>query len=480
MKIAMIGSESNPYIKTGGLADVIYALSIELVALKEEVAVVLPLYNDVRNRMSSYNKVGELCVYLSWRKEWSNIYKEEKNGVTFYFIENRHYFERNNIYGYDDDGERFAFFSQAALAALKAVNYKPDIIHVHDWQTGMIPCLIREGKDPFFKDSKTVLTIHNPAFQGIIFRDAIGDLYNLPYYLYDIGVLRFGDVVSTLKAGIMYADKVTTVSPTHHYELLTPEGGMGLDTALRYREYDFCGFLNGIDYEEFNPHSDKYIAETYDADTFEKGKTTNKIALCERLGLSNKEAPLFAVVSRITWQKGMSLVFASVHELVKRGANVVLLGSGEYENENEMNRLHSLYQNQVAVYIGYNNALAHQIYAAIDFFMMPSLFEPCGLGQMIAQRYGSLPVVRRVGGLKDSVINYDGNNVKTSNGFGFDEFSEYEMVRTCMYALDTYYQKDIHHQLVLNALNTDNSWKKSGKQYHGLYLELVPNVSTKK
>lgn len=470
----MIGSESNPFVKTGGLADVIYALSVEMVKLGEEVVVVLPLYNQVRAKLKETVKVGDIHVTMNWRNEWSSIYKSATNGVTFYFIENRHYFERDNIYGYDDDGERFAFFSLASLEVLKLVNFKPNIIHVHDWQVGMIPCLLKEKRDEFFQNTHSVLTIHNPAFQGIIFKDAIGDLYNLPYYLYDIGVLRFGEVVSTLKAGIMYADKITTVSPTHHYELLTREGGMGLDIALSYREFDFCGFLNGIDYEEFNPETDKFIAKNYGVKDFLEGKEANKIALCNKLGIKNTRAPIFSLVSRITWQKGMSLVFAAVHELVKRGANVILLGSGEYDSEQEMNRLHSLYPDQVAVYIGYNNTLAHQIYAGSDFFLMPSLFEPCGLGQMIAQRYGTLPIVRRVGGLRDSVINYDGHNLKYSNGFGFDNFSEFDMIQTCMYAYDTYDNLEVHDQLVLNALNTDNSWKKSGEQYHGLYCELVP------
>lgn len=473
MKLVMVGSESNPYVKTGGLADVIYALSAEMAKTGEEVSVFLPLYNDVRRKLVNAKKVAECVVYLSWRREVTNIYKEEKNGVSFYFAENRHYFERENIYGYYDDGERFAFFAQAVIEAIKALDLNPDIIHVHDWQAAMIPCLIKEKRDGYFNKTRTVLTIHNPAFQGIMQREAVGDLFNLPLYLYDSGVLRLGDVFSSLKGGIMYADKITTVSPTHREELLSQEGGMGLDRILVYREYDFCGFLNGIDYDEFNPECDKLIDQEYGVTNFVNGKKKNKEALCERLDLKDKTAPIFALVSRITWQKGMKLVFSAIHELVKNGANVVLLGSGEYDNEQEMNRLHALYPDQVAVYIGYNNELAHQIYAGADFFMMPSLFEPCGLGQMIAQRYGTLPIVRRVGGLRDSVINYDGSNAERSNGFGFDEFSEWEMNRTCLYALEQYKNKEVFERLVRNALLTDNSWAKSGEEYHGLYRELL-------
>ena len=473
MKLVMVGSEANPYVKTGGLADVIYALSLEMVNTGEEVSVIIPLYNDVRRKLTNATKVAECVVYLSWRRETTNVYKEVKNGISYYFLENRHYFERENIYGYYDDGERFAFFAQAAVEVMKTLDLKPDIVHVHDWQAAMIPCLIKEKKDHYFDETRTVLTIHNPAFQGIMQRDAVGDLFNLPYYLYDFGVLRLGDVFSSLKGGIMYADKITTVSPTHREELLTQEGGMGLDKILVFREYDFCGFLNGIDYDEFNPEHDKYLVKEYGKTNYVSGKKENKKALCEKLGLKDKNAPLYALVSRITWQKGMKLVFSAGHELVKHGANVVLLGSGEYDSEQEMNYLHSLYPDQVAVYIGYSNELAHQIYAASDFFMMPSLFEPCGLGQMIAQRYGSLPIVRRVGGLRDSVINYDSSNVETSNGFGFDEFSEWEMTRTCLYALDQFYKPEVFKKLVKNALTTDNSWAKSGEQYHGLYRELM-------
>ena len=473
MKLVMVGSESNPFIKTGGLADVVYALGRQMAKTGEEVSIFIPLYSGVKGKLKKYEKIAECTVYLGWRREIANIYLEKVTGINFYFIENQHYFERGTIYGYDDDGERFAFFSQAVIEALKVLDYKPDIIHVHDWQTAMIPCLIKEKHDPFFDGTKYVLTIHNPAFKGIMQRESLGDLFNLPLELFDNGALRFENVVSTLKGGIMYADKITTVSPTHRNELLTREGGMGLDSVLALREYDFCGFLNGIGYEEFDPETDPHIAKNYNATNFVSGKKRNKEELCSRLNLKNKNAPTFSLVSRITWQKGMSLVFAAVHELVKHGANVVLLGSGEYQSEREMDRLHMLYPDQVAVYIGYNDPLARLIYAGSDYFMMPSLFEPCGLGQMIAQRYGTLPIVRRVGGLKDSVINYDGNNLETSNGFGFDEFSEWEMTRTCLYALDQYYQPEVFKRLVKNAIKTDNSWEKSGEQYHGLYRELL-------
>lgn len=473
MKIVHICSEANPFIKTGGLADVTYSLAKELANNGNEVAIVLPFYNQVKAKVLDAKKVTNIQVNLSWRVEWSDIYKKECDGTTYYLVENRHYFERDNVYGYDDDGERFAFFSLASVKLLEAINLSPDIIHIHDWQVGMVPVIIKENHIPFYKDTKFVLTIHNAAFRGFLDRDSLGDLYNLDTSIYDNGAVRLFDRVSTLKAGIMYADKIVAVSPTNRNELLTSEGGNGLDGALSLREYDFTGFLNGIDYDEFNPETDKYLTNHYSLNNFTTGKKKNKIELCHRFNLKNVNAPIFAMVSRMTWQKGTDLVFEAVHHIVSHGGNVVLLGSGEKQSEDTMNYLHSLYPDQVGVYVGYSNELAHLIYAGSDFFLMPSLFEPCGLGQMIAERYGTLPIVRRVGGLRDSVINYDGNNKETSNGFGFDKFTTYDMNGTCLYALDAFYDKELFKKLRHNAMKTDNSWKNSVKEYYGLYKSIV-------
>ena len=474
MKIAMVCSEANPFIKTGGLADVTYSLSKEMAKLGEEVTIILPLYNQIKAKGLPLEFVTTVDAHLGWRAESANVFKVIQDGITYYFLENRHYFERDGIYGYDDDGERFAFYTMAVVHLLEKINFKPDIIHAHDWQPGMIFCYIRENDMPFFYDTRFVMTIHNPAFQGIIDRFSLGDLYNLPDRLFLNGQVEFGGRVSTLKAGIMYANKITTVSPNHRCELLTPEGSMGLNSVLCFREYDFCGFLNGIDYTEFNPANDKYIVKEFDSTNFVKGKKANKLELLKKFNLKDENAPLYALVSRITWQKGMNLVFAACRDLAKRGDNIILLGSGEYDCEQEMERLRAEFPDHIGIYVGYNNALAHQIYAGSDLFMMPSLFEPCGLGQMIAQRYGTLPIVRRTGGLKDSVINFDSSNVETSNGFGFDNYSEWDMISTCVYAHDIYYNhKDIFERLVKNALLSDNSWEKSGKQYYGLYKSLV-------
>ena len=477
MKIAMVASEARPFCKTGGLADVVYSLSKELVKMGEDVCIFLPFYDSIRRQISEkvLKKAASFKTHMSWRKQNVDVYQLVTEGINYYFIENQQYFERGHIYGDFDDGERFAFFTMAVKQFMLTKRMYPNIIHVHDWQAGMLPCILRvddECREKFAK-TKFVFTIHNPAFQGLMPKFTLGDFYNLTDEYYDNGSVRFKDQVSTLKAGIVYANKITTVSPTHHLELLTPEGGMGLDQVLRYREWDFSGILNGIDYLEFNPNEDQQIAKAYSEKNLVSGKKANKEALMNQYGLKNTKGPLFSLVTRITWQKGFDIIFPAVEELIRRGASIFMLGSGESQYENRWEELRSRYPDQVGIFIGYSDSLAHKVYAASDFFIMPSLFEPCGLGQMIAQRYGALPIVRRTGGLKDSVICYDGNNIDSSNGFGFDAYSIYEMTRTAHYAYDIYQNKKILHQLMKNAMLTDNSWLKSTLEYIKLYKALV-------
>ena len=475
MKIAMIASESRPFCKTGGLADVVYSLSKELTIIGEEVMVVIPFYQSIKDSIKTPVKfVDSFIVDMAWRHQEAKVYLTHADGVAFYFIEHW-YFDRSRIYGDGDDGERFAFFSLAVREFLTRLEKKPDIIHVHDWQAGMLPCLIKENGyfRGVFRDTRFVITIHNPAFQGMLERDALGNLYNLSESLFDEGKVRLDDRVSTLKAGIVYADKVTTVSPNHHEELLTPEGGMHLDGTLRLREWDFCGILNGIDYLEFNPGNDAQIVAPYTVSNCRSGKKKNHDALLKELNLTDFGQPLYSVVSRLTWQKGLDILFNAIEELACRNCNIVVLGSGERQYELELEWLRAKYPDRIAIYIGYNDSLAHRIYAASDFFMMPSLFEPCGLGQMIAQRYGTLPIVRRTGGLKDSVINYDGGNADTANGFGFDNYTSDDMKYTSIYAFDAYHNKTLMTKLVKNAMNTDNSWAKSAMYYYGVYEELA-------
>lgn len=473
MKVLMVASEALPFSKTGGLADVIYSLSHEEVKLGHQVSVAVPLYGIRMQDKSELKLLGTVSVPLGWRQQVARIFHTTHQGITYYLIENEYYFGREGLYGYYDDVERFAFFTVAVKNMIEKFELEFDIVHLHDWQPGMLPVIIKEQnkKDEYFKNIKFVLTIHNPAFQGMFDPHLVTDFYNLPASVYEDGSVRFRDRASSLKAAIMYADKITTVSPTHAKELLTSEGSKGLSDVLFLREKDFCGIVNGIDVEEFNPNTDQFIPKKYTSKSF-VNKKTNKVALLEELRLKNPEAPLFGIVSRLTWQKGIDLFLAGAREAMNHGANVVALGSGEYGLEQALEHLREEYPNNMAIYIGYNNSLSHKIYAASDFFMMPSLFEPCGIGQLIAMRYGSLPLVRTTGGLKDTVELFTGHNLSTANGYGFDEYDEYWMRLTVNFALEHYGQKDIHEQLVVNAMTTDVSWKKSAQEYIKLYRNI--------
>lgn len=475
MKIAMVASEAFPLAKTGGLGDVVSALSKELIQLGEEVVVVLPYYEAIKKQAIAYPcYIGEFDVNVSWRKERAQLYKTIVDGITFYLIDNPKYFSRPGFYGHFDDGERFAFFTLACKNVFSYIRFIPDVIHIHDWQVGMLPVVVREDKHPMnsLKNAKFVLTIHNPAFQGGLPKECLSDLYGLPEYLYDNGTLRFKDQLSTLKAAIMYCDKITTVSPTHRYELTTSEGSMGLNHVLNMRSEDFIGILNGIDVEEFNPAKDQLIDYNFNKVNFFKQKALNKESLLKELDIKDTGKPLFSMVSRLTWQKGMDLVFSACYEMANKGCNIVILGSGEYQYEQMAEQLRSMFPETVAIYIGYNNELAHRIYAASDFFLMPSLFEPCGIGQLLAMRYGTLPIVRRTGGLKDSVEAFDGQNEKTATGFGFDPYDHYEMVRTANWAYDNYWNVPLRKQLIKNAMNYNSSWTKSAKEYLKLYKSI--------
>ena len=470
MNITFVASEANPFVKTGGLADVVYALGDEFANNKHNVNIIIPFYSKIKNSIFlNVDYLGSFDVHMSWRHVETKVCYVKYRNINYYFIENDRYFARKGLYGESDDGERFAYFTVAAIELIKKYDIKSDIIHLHDWQVGMFPCVVKEKKDPYFANTKFVCTIHNPAFQGLFNKDFIIDAYEVPPHVYNDGTIRLGDNASTLKAAIMYSDKVTTVSPTHRSELLTSEGSKGLDGALRLRELDFIGILNGIDYNEFNPSIDKSISATYSVEDFYNKKQKNKEALLKRFSLKDSGLPVFGLVSRLTWQKGISLVFPMIRAMVQRGCNFVILGSGEYELEQGFEQIRKEFPDNVGIFIGYNDDVAHLIYAGSDFFLMPSLFEPCGLSQMISERYGTLPIVRMTGGLCDSVICYNNENADVANGFGFAPNSVEEFVRTVTYAFDTYWNLPLRKKLITNAMNTDNSWKKSASIYLKVY-----------
>ena len=479
MKIIHISSEANPYVKVGGLGDVVYSLGQKEAYLKEDVSIIIPMYKNMKNLdIRDLKKIGYDKISLAWRDQGFDIYVGEYSGITYYFIQNDYYFtHRPNVYGYFDDGERFAFFTLAAKKLIETLSLKPDIIHIHDWEVGMLPVVVREEHpiNSNFENTKFVLTIHNPAFQGRYGLAILGDLYNLPDDLYHSGKVRFAGDVSTLKAAIEYSDSITTVSPSHALELQTPEGSWGLSDVLSFKSKVFKGILNGIDYDEFDPRKDKYIKFKYNNKNFFEKKLANKVAFFEEHGLSSIEKPFFVVVSRLTYQKGVDLITDAMRRLLERGYPCFVLGSGEWNYEQRLNDLQRQFPDLMGVYIGYNDALAHQLYASGDFFLMPSLFEPCGIGQMIAERYANLPIVRMTGGLNDSVENYNGINVNEANGYHFFDHSIEAFMGAVNWAIENFEKrfKNVHLNLMQNAMKTNHSWAKSAKEYLSLYKKLL-------
>ena len=479
MNILMVSGEALPFSKTGGLADVVTSLSEEFVKKGHHVSIVVPYYKTSNLKKSKKpEKLMDLTITMNWRRPNAEIFHVVYAGIDYFLIKNDQYFNRDGYYGYFDDGERFAFFALAAIELMKRLPFDIDICHVHDWQAGMIPCLLKEKyrNDKILGKIKTVLTIHNPLFKGFFSKDSLFDLYNLNMDIYNNGRVRFEDQVSTLKAAIAYSDKITTVSPTHSYELTTIEGSKGLWYELTLRQQDFVGILNGMNTSEFNPKKDKLISQKFSATSVEEGKLANKKAFCEANGL-NPNLPLFAVVSRLSDQKGLDLIFAMADFVSNEGGNFAIVGSGEQYAEDWFKELKRRNPTHNYIFIGYSDEIAHKLYAASDFFIMPSAFEPCGLCQMIAQAYGSLPIVRRTGGLKDTVIGYDTNenNVKTANGIAFDGYSVTDAIQSCAKALLLYFNSNSAlHKLRVNAMKTDHSWSTSADKYLNLYSQVLP------
>ena len=477
MTIAMVASEANPLCKTGGLADVIGSLSRELCLMGEDCFVVLPFYKCIKDSpFFRVKREGSFNVFMAWRCQNAEVFSLVSNGVTYYLIGNDYYFNRESLYGFDDDGERFAFFTLAAWQLFECIDKKPDIIHVHDWQTGMLPVLIRERsmQDPRLKDAKLVLTLHNEAFKGYLDQYFLNHFYGLNDEIFNDGRVRFDGMVSTLKAAIVYCDAVVAVSPNHAKELLSPGDSMRLDGVLSNCGERFRGIVNGVDQVEFDPESDPLIGRNYNAKTVKAGKT-----ICRKKLLSSfhfdpeNDAPVFGLVSRLTYQKGIDLALTVGEKLLERGCILAVLGSGEWELESRLEHLRSRFPESCGIYLGFNNQLAHDIYSGSDFFLMPSLFEPCGIGQMIALRYGTLPICRSVGGLKDTVIAYNGKNEDVADGFLFEDYNVEALSWACEYALQAFCDEKKMRRLIVNAMKADHSWRKSANEYLSVYRSLL-------
>ena len=474
--ILFVAGEGLPFIKTGGLADVIGSLPKALVERGHDVRVALPLYKGIIDKhYNELTRLGTIQVHSGWIDQPATYYSATVDGVIYYFVEHQHYFEREGLYGYEDDGERFAFFQRAVLDMIYFIDWWPNIINSNDWQTGMIPlmCHACYGDDYRYQAIKHVYTIHNLAFQGNFGVDMLPSCLGLDYYYFDNGSIKFDTGISFMKAGIVYADKITTVSPTYSNEILTEAFGERMDSVLRYRREDLWGIVNGIDVDTWNPATDKRLAKNYTLRTYASGKKANKLALQEELGLEvNNDVCLIGLVSRLTYQKGIYLIADRINEIMGMNVQFVVLGTGEANAENAFKWMENSYKGKAVYYCGYNEDLAHRIYAGADLFLMPSLFEPCGIGQLIAMHYGTLPLVRETGGLKDTVQPFN-QYTGEGNGFSFFAPNADDMVYTLRYAVDQYYNnKPGWKGLIKSAMNTDVSWEQSAGIYEQLYYQL--------
>ncbi|GHV16298.1 glycogen synthase [Clostridia bacterium] len=479
MKVLMVTPEAEPFAKTGGLGDVLGALPKALAAGGVETCVVMPKYQVIPEEYKvKMEFVGHIDVNLSWRVQYCGVFRLAIDKVTYYFIDNEYYFLGDSIYG-DYDLERFAFFSKAALSILPLIDFFPDIIHCHDWQTGVIPAILdaQFRHDDRYKNIRTVYTIHNMRFQGVHNIDFINGLLDLPssYYTNDrIG--KHGDA-NFMKAGIVFANHITTVSPTYSEEIRRPQYGEGLDWLLNSKadSNQLKGILNGIDYDIYSPSNTPHIEHKYDKETFVEGKAENKKLLQKRLNLPVRaDVPIIAMVTRLTSQKGLDLVIHAMERLVKRDLQLVILGTGDAHYEGALRHFAYHHGDKVSANIMFSNELSHKIYAGSDMFLMPSLFEPCGLGQMIALSFGTLPIVRETGGLKDTVSSYNENTGK-GNGFSFAPYNANDMIYTIDRALNIYKSPKLWQKITRSAMSCDYSWKNSAKHYIDIYNTIKPN-----
>ncbi len=471
MKVLLVASESLPFIKTGGLADVIPSLAKELINLNVDARIMIPYHGNIKYNTNIFDYLGNTFVSVGDKQEYCGIMTTEVDGVTYYFVDNDYYFgmRTDEIYGHHDDGERFAFFSRAVLESFDVINFIPDVIHINDWHTGMIPHLLnkdyKHNKD--YTNIKTLLSIHNLMFQGI-FPESLTHELCIP--LHDD--IIFDNKINFLKAGIIASDHIVTVSDTYRIETLSDNMGEGLNSVLNYRGFSYSGIINGIDYETWNPSTDANIAYNYSTSNIKEGKQKNKDVLREKFGLQNSDKPLIGIVSRLSEQKGLDILKNIFDEMLsKTNCQFIILGSGDSEYENFFR--HKSYENEnVASYIGYDEELAHQIYAGCDYYLMPSRFEPCGLSQLISIKYGTIPIVRETGGLKDTVIPY---NMETKEGFGFTfcMYNSNDMLDAVERALSIYDKEDILDDIRKKMIDLDYSFRKSAKEYIFQYEKIM-------
>lgn len=472
MKIGLVASEGVPFSKTGGLADVTGALFRVLAERGNETYLILPYYDQTKKVLSDFDKEYKVEVEISERKINGKILiKQYHKNAYAVMVENQEYFDRKGLYGqdgvdYSDNAERFGFFDKAVVEIVEKGILNFDILHLNDWQTGLIPLFIRDHR----LSVKTLFTIHNLAYQGNFTADILPLLKINPEF-FNIEGIEFYGKASFLKSGIVFSDKISTVSPSYAKEILTPEFGEKLEGILKTRKNDLYGVLNGIDYELWNPEIDKYIYANYSYESLDN-KTVNKESILKEFELYDLEKPLFGMVSRIATQKGFDILIDALKDFLKEDVSFIILGTGDKQLEASLKSLSEKYPKKFRLLLGFDEQIAHKIYAGSDFFLMPSAYEPCGLGQLIALKYGTLPVVHAVGGLKDTIDNYN-EFTKCGNGFSFEDYSREDLINMLLKAKTIFRQKDVFTSIKKKAMLCDFSWNSSTSKYEEIYREML-------
>ncbi len=471
-KIMFVASESQPFVASGGLGEVIGSLPKALAKNPEyDIRVVMPLYSIIPEKFKSqFEYVGNMQVSLSWRSQYCGVFKFVYEGVTFYFLDNEYYFKRSGIYGYLDEAERFAFMSKAALDVIPLIGFIPQVIHCHDWQAALIPVYLKTTykEREEYKHIRTVFTIHNMEYQGRYSIDLLYDLFELPSWA--MSLVEYQEDINLMKGAIQCADIVSTVSPSYAKEILEPSASCGLNYINQQNSYKMRGILNGIDDISYDANTDEAIFKKFGVETLEL-KNENKMEMQKALGLPvNKDIPMIAMITRLVSHKGIDIVKDAMNDLVNKDIQFVVLGTGEFGYEEYFKGMERNYPDKVRALIEFNGALSRKIYASADMFLMPSKTEPCGLSQMIATRYATIPVVRRVGGLGDSIVDYGERN---GIGFTFFDYNGYNLLASINRALEVYSDKEKWNELMVRAITTDFSWQASAKKYFVMYDELL-------
>ncbi|HYF83340.1 MAG TPA: glycogen synthase GlgA [Clostridia bacterium] len=475
IKVLFAASEAVPFAKTGGLADVAGTLPRELVKLGADVRLIMPKYKSIPQCfIERMEYIGYVYVDLAWRHQYCAVLKLEHEGVVVYFIDNEYYFNRDTLYGHFDEAEQFAFFSKALLKVLPMIDFKPDIIHCNDWQTGVVGAFLKAQfkLEEFYKEIRTVYTIHNLKYQGIFSKETLGDILGLGWEYFNAEGLEFKDCVNYMKAAIVYSDIITTVSKTYAEEIKNDFFGENLNGIINKRADSLYGIVNGIDYQENDPETDKRIYQNFNAGDI-KGKYENKRMLQQSLGLPEREdIPIISIVSRLVDQKGLDLIACVFDELLQLDIQLVVLGTGDKKYEEMFSAAASKYPDKVSANLKYDGVLAQRIYAGSDMFLMPSLYEPCGLSQLFSLRYGTVPIVRETGGLNDTIMSYN-EFTEEGTGFTFANYNAHEMLDSIKRAISFYGQKFTWEVIIKNGMKQDFSWNKSALEYMELYRKVL-------